>query len=74
MIKLRLKLDTVLKDKGISQTKLSQMIDVRQGTISDMCRNARTEINIPIVEKIARALNISDISELMQFEEVEMDD
>lgn len=70
-IKLRLKLDEILKERGISQSKLSKMIDIRQPTISDMCRNVRTEINIPIIEKIAQALEITDISELMQFEIVE---
>ncbi len=51
MIKLRLKLDELLKEHNISQSKLSQLIEVRQATLSDMSRNARSEINIPIIEK-----------------------
>ncbi|MCE0450054.1 helix-turn-helix transcriptional regulator [Brevibacillus sp. AF8] len=47
-VKFRLKLDEVLKEKGITQSKLSKLISIRQPTISDMCRNNRTEINIPI--------------------------
>ncbi|MGQ7276619.1 helix-turn-helix domain-containing protein [Brevibacillus thermoruber] len=67
-IKLKLKLDEVLKNRGISQNKLSKMIGVRQATISDLCRNARSDFSIPIIEKIAHALEITDITELMVFE------
>ncbi|WHX32884.1 helix-turn-helix transcriptional regulator [Brevibacillus agri] len=69
-IKLKLKLDEVLKERGISQNKLSKMIGVRQATISDLCRNARSDFSIPIIEKIAQVLQITNITELMQFEVV----
>ncbi|APQ62175.1 DNA-binding protein [Paenibacillus polymyxa] len=60
-----------MKEKGITQTKLSQLTGIRQATISDICRNARQEISFPVIEKIAQALEINDISILMQFEETE---
>ncbi|WP_340028469.1 helix-turn-helix transcriptional regulator [Paenibacillus sp. FSL H7-0940] len=70
MLKVRLQLDKVLSEKDITQTKLSALTGIRQATISDICRNARQEISFPVLEKIATALNITDISKLIQFEEV----
>ncbi|MHA7582056.1 helix-turn-helix domain-containing protein [Paenibacillus vandeheii] len=70
MLRVRLQLDKVLSEKDITQTKLSALTGIRQATISDICRNARQEISFPVLEKIAAALDITDISELIQFEEV----
>ncbi|MGN7354431.1 helix-turn-helix domain-containing protein [Paenibacillus amylolyticus] len=70
MLKVRLQLDKVLSEKDITQTKLSALTGIRQATISDICRNARQEISFPVLEKIAAALEITDISKLIQFEEV----
>lgn len=69
MIKLRLKLDEILKEHNTTQSKLANAIEVRQATLSDMCRNARSEINIPIIEKIANHFNIKDVSRLMELVE-----
>ncbi|UNK19277.1 helix-turn-helix transcriptional regulator [Paenibacillus sp. N3/727] len=74
MLKLRLKLDELIKEHGISQNKLAQLIEVRQATLSDMCRNARTEINIPIIDKIANHFNIKDISKIMEIVDVTEED
>lgn len=68
LLKVKLKLHIVMKNKGITQTKLSQLTGIRQATISDMCRNARQEISFPVIEKIAHALEITDLSELIQLE------
>ncbi|MBB3154495.1 plasmid maintenance system antidote protein VapI [Paenibacillus endophyticus] len=70
MLKLRLKLDEIIKEQNISQNKLAQIIEVRQATLSDMCRNARTEINIPIIEKIANHFGIKDISNLIELVDI----
>ncbi|WP_405158486.1 helix-turn-helix domain-containing protein [Paenibacillus sp. FSL H8-0283] len=71
MLKLRLKLDEILKEHNTTQSKLSQVIEVRQATLSDMCRNARSEINIPIVEKIANHFEIKDITQIIELVNVE---
>ncbi|OMF45392.1 helix-turn-helix domain-containing protein [Paenibacillus amylolyticus] len=71
MLKLRLKLDEILKEHNTTQSKLSQDIEVRQATLSDMCRNARSEINIPIVEKIANHFEIKDITQIIELVNVE---
>ncbi|WP_340400435.1 helix-turn-helix transcriptional regulator [Paenibacillus sp. FSL H8-0079] len=71
MLKLRLKLDELLKEHNITQSKLSKDIEVRQATLSEMCRNVRSEINIPIIEKIANHFEIKEITQIIEFVDVE---
>ncbi|WP_314587903.1 helix-turn-helix transcriptional regulator [Paenibacillus terrigena] len=68
MLKLTIKLKEVLKDRGITQKQLDEMSGVPQSKISVMCNNKLQELNMGNVEKIAHALGITDISELLQFE------
>ncbi|MBZ5808809.1 helix-turn-helix domain-containing protein [Streptococcus thermophilus] len=66
--KLNLKLKTLLEERGLTQKKLSELSGVRESTISDIVRGSRTLINFEHFEKIARALEISEITELIDFE------
>ncbi|WP_342480254.1 helix-turn-helix transcriptional regulator [Paenibacillus sp. FSL L8-0340] len=67
-MRLKVKLKEVLKQRGITQKELETMSTVPQSKISSLCNNKFSELNIANLEKIAKALNITDISELMQFE------
>ncbi|QLG38707.1 helix-turn-helix transcriptional regulator [Paenibacillus sp. E222] len=67
---LRIKLKDVLKQRNITQRQLESTSGVNQARISQLCKPGRQEINLGILEKIAAALDITDISELIQFEEV----
>ncbi|WP_068503708.1 helix-turn-helix domain-containing protein [Paenibacillus kribbensis] len=69
MLKFRIKLKEVLKDRGITQKKLEELSGVPQSKISNLCNNKFQELNINNIEKIAHALYIKDISILMRFEE-----
>ncbi|ALA41489.1 DNA-binding protein [Paenibacillus peoriae] len=69
MLKFKIKLKEVLKEQGITQKKLENISGVPQSKISNLCNNKFQELNINNLEKIANALNIKDISVLMQFEE-----
>ncbi|WP_179031977.1 helix-turn-helix domain-containing protein [Paenibacillus kribbensis] len=69
MLKFRIKLKEVLKDRGITQKKLEELSGVPQSKISNLCNNKFQELNINNIEKIAYALHIKDISILMRFEE-----
>ncbi|MGG1643325.1 helix-turn-helix domain-containing protein [Paenibacillus sp. NRS-1782] len=71
MLKFRIKLKEVLKDRGITQKKLEELSGVPQSKISNLCNNKFQELNINNIEKIAHALHIKDISILMRFEEKE---
>ncbi|MED4569090.1 helix-turn-helix transcriptional regulator [Brevibacillus agri] len=70
MLKIKIKLKEVLKDRGITQVQLSEMSGVNQARISQLCKEDRKEVNLEMLSKIASALNISDISQLVQFEVV----
>lgn len=60
------KLSEVLKKRRITQLELSEMSGVRQAAISELSRNIRDSINIRHLERIADALNIDDIAELIE--------
>jgi putative transcriptional regulator len=64
-MKLRVKLDEVLKDRNMSQKELAELTGIRPAAISELYNNQRKSINREHIEKIAAALNISDISELI---------
>jgi transcriptional regulator with XRE-family HTH domain len=68
---LKLKLREVMKEKGVTQMELSKKANVRQAAISELCRNEREEVNLAMLTRIADALNIKNVSVLMQFEENE---
>jgi len=66
-VKLRVK--ELLEEKGITQKKLAELASVRESTISDIVRGTRTVINFEHLGKIATALDVSDIREIIDFEE-----
>jgi putative transcriptional regulator len=65
LVKLRVKLDEVLKDRNMSQKELAELTGIRPAAISELYNNQRKSINRDHIEKIAAALNISDINELI---------
>ncbi|PWW02509.1 DNA-binding Xre family transcriptional regulator [Paenibacillus cellulosilyticus] len=67
-MRLRIKLKEILVDRGMTQMELSALANVTQSKISNLCNNNMKELNIGILERIASALKIEDISELIQFE------
>ncbi|WDF52462.1 helix-turn-helix transcriptional regulator [Paenibacillus sp. KACC 21273] len=56
-----------MKKRNLTQMQLSELSGVRQAAISELYRNARQEINLIMLAKLATAMNIRDISELLQF-------
>ncbi|MFD1989705.1 helix-turn-helix domain-containing protein [Paenibacillus nicotianae] len=56
-----------MKKRNLTQMQLSELSGVRQAAISELYRNARQEINLIMLSKLATAMNIKDISELLQF-------
>lgn len=67
MMKVKIKLKEVIENhpEKITQKDLSKMTGIREATISDFVRGVRTVINIQHLEKIADALNITDIRKLI---------
>lgn len=67
---LHIKLKEIMEERNITQTELSAMSNVTQSKISNLCNNKMKELNIGILERIATALEIEDISMLMQFKKM----
>ena len=65
MVKISLRVKELLKERNMSQKELATLSGVRESTISEICRNARTVINFEHLSKIAEALDIKDISDLI---------
>lgn len=66
---IKLKVKELLEERRITQKKLAQMSGIRESTISDIVRGTRTVINFEHLSKIAEALEIDNISQLIDFEE-----
>ena len=68
--KVKLKVKELLEERNITQKKLAQISGIRESTISDIVRGTRTVINFEHLSKIAEALEINNISQLIDFEEI----
>ena len=66
---IKLKVKELLEEREITQKKLAQMSGIRESTISDIVRGTRTVINFEHLSKVAEALEIDNISHLIDFEE-----
>ena len=53
---VKLKVKEALDKRELSQKKLAEMSGIRESTISDIVRGARTVINFEHISKIAEAL------------------
>lgn len=58
-----------LESRKLSQKKLAEMSGIRESTISDIVRGTRTVINFEHLSEIAEALEVTDIRELIDFED-----
>lgn len=65
---VKLKVKDALDKRELSQKRLAEMSVIRESTISDIVRGTRTVINFEHLSKIAEALEITDIRELIDFE------
>lgn len=71
MKRVNIKLKKILKERKMTQMQLSELSNVTQAKISNLCNNKLKELNIGILERLVTALGINDISVLMQLENVE---
>ena len=65
---VKLKVKDALEKRELSRERLAEMSGIRESTISDIVRGTRTVINFEHLSKIAEALEITDIRELIDFE------
>lgn len=66
--KVKMKIKDVMKERGITQGQLSEMTGINQATISILANGTRDAVNKEKIAKIAEALDLRSISDLMEFE------
>lgn len=63
---IRIRLKELLDEKGMKQKELAEKTSIRESTISDICRGSRTVMNFEHIAKIAEALKIKDIRDIIE--------
>lgn len=71
--KIVIKIGDLLIKHDISLRELSRLTDVRHSALSELINYKRQNINFGHIERIAEALNIEDIREIIDFKNVEDD-
>lgn len=66
-MEIYVKVKDILEQRNITQLQLAEMTGIRAAGISDICRNQQKAINRDHIGRIAKALNIEDISEIIEF-------
>lgn len=65
---VKVKVKEILEERRVTQKKLAELSGIRESTISDIVRGSRTVINFEHLSKIAEALEITDIRDIIDFE------
>lgn len=63
--KVKINIDKLLKDSGMNQSDFADKVGIRQAAISQLSRGFVSRISIDHIEKIATALNIDDINDII---------
>lgn len=67
--KVIVKINELTKKHNISLRELSRLADVRHAALSELSNGKRENINFSHIERIAEALDISDIREIVDLVE-----
>lgn len=68
---LRVKLKEVLKERGITQMQLVEMTGLRSAAVSELVNNQRQSIKKEHIEKIAQALDLKRVEDILEFVETD---
>lgn len=68
-----IRISELTKARKISLRELSRLSDVRHAALSELSNGKRESINFQHIERIAEALDITDIREIIDIIEVEQD-
>ncbi|GAA3410376.1 helix-turn-helix domain-containing protein [Paenibacillus hodogayensis] len=69
--KVVVQIPKLLKQHSLSLRELSRLADVRHAALSELANGKRANINFSHIEKIADALSIRDIREIIDLVEVD---
>lgn len=68
---VKLNIDKLLFERKLTQKNLSELADIRQARISELVNGKFDRVSLTHLTKIANALNIEDINELVTIQEVD---
>ncbi|QHW31460.1 helix-turn-helix transcriptional regulator [Paenibacillus rhizovicinus] len=68
--KIIVKIHEIIKQRRISLRELSRLTDIRHAALSELSNAKRQNINFQHIERIAEALEISDIREIIDLVEI----
>lgn len=68
---LKARLKKLLIEKNITQKELAQRTGIKESIISDLANNRRSAINRSYVEKIADALDVTDLNKMFELQKKE---
>jgi transcriptional regulator with XRE-family HTH domain len=74
VVTIYIRLQELLKERGMSQLQLAHKTGIRTAAISEICNNLRTTINRDHLQKIADVLGLNDIHELIELRTEEQKD
>ena len=63
---IRIKLDALIKEKGISKNKLSHRAEMQRSQINNYCNNKISRLDIDVLARICTVLNCN-IDDLLEF-------
>ncbi|MBO0440308.1 helix-turn-helix domain-containing protein [Candidatus Enterococcus ikei] len=63
--KIKIRLKQLVDDRGISLRELARLSDIEPSIVNKLANNKREKIYLPHIERIADALDIDDISEII---------
>ncbi|MGF9741904.1 helix-turn-helix transcriptional regulator [Bacillus safensis] len=66
---VKLKVGDLIERRNMTQTTLAELTGIRPSAISDLCRNRRDRVQLDHLAKIAAALDVKDIRELIDIED-----
>lgn len=66
-----IKLKELLLDKGMTLRKLSRLSDVRHAALCELANQKRINIHLQHLTRIADALDIDDMEQIITFEKIE---
>jgi putative transcriptional regulator len=64
--RIRLKLREILKERNIEQKELAEKTGLSERAVSELCNNLTKRYPKEALERIADALEIDDVSELLE--------
>jgi putative transcriptional regulator len=69
--KVEIRLKELVKEYGISLRELARLSDIEPSIVNKLANGKREKIYLPHIERIAEALEIDDISKIIQLKNIE---